>query len=85
MLRGGWREGALFSCPGFTSVSVPEPSTRLMSGSGGKGPHPYFNPLCTPQSTVKHHAKGWMGGRGGFGLMPRVLPQFQFQSQVPGS
>ena len=25
------------------------------------------------------------GGGGGFGLMPRVLPQFQFQSQVQDS
>lgn len=47
MLKGGCGAGGALGglwnhAQGFTSVSVPEPSTRLTSGS--RGTHPDFNP-----------------------------------------
>ena len=55
MLKGGCGAGGLWTyAQGFTSVSVPEPSTRLMSGS--RGTHPDFNPASVEM--VKQHARG---------------------------
>ena len=79
MLRVGWREGALVSCPGFTSVSAPVPSTRLMSGSGGKGPHPYFNPLFAAQSSTM--LKGGWGAGGALGSCPGFYLSFGSRAQ----
>lgn len=51
MLKGGWGAGGLWAhAQGFTSVSVPEPSTRLMSGS--RGTHPDFNPASVEWSST---------------------------------
>lgn len=80
--KGWMRAGALWAyAQGFTSVLVPEPSTRLMSGS--RGTHPDFKPsFC---STAEHHAGRWMEEDcKGWGLWThaQVLPQFLYQGQV---